>query len=385
MGRHLAANALTFLIAGLVLFLGVLHWGRTAYEGPGPLKEETFVEVPRGANLSEVSDRLVEAGAISNGLVFRVAARYAGRDEELKYGVYRIPAGASMQEILDQVVTGGGAGARYQVTFVLNARGVTLRLRDVLAEAQPEPPETLEAGLDAVEEMAQSGESMTYRVGVSEGLTVGEVLTGLAAIPYLKDEIGEAPPEGMLAPDTYSFARGASRPELVAKMRAAQEARLQEAWDGRQEGLPLESPEELLTLASIVEKETGVPEERRDVAAVFVNRLEQGMRLQTDPSIVYGITRGKEPLDRPIRQSDIDGATERKAHGEVAYNTYQIDGLPPGPIANPGRAALEAAAHPSDVPYLYFVADGSGGHAFSETLAEHNRNVAEYRKLQNGQ
>ena len=185
------------------------------------------------------------------------------------------------------------------------------------------------------------------------------------------------PPEGALAPDTYEVNRGGNRRELIDRMRAAQDATLTEAWDARPFGLPYQTPEEALTMASIVEKETGIPEERRRVAAVFVNRLREGMRLQTDPTVIYGVTNGREVLDRGLRRSELDRKTP--------YNTYQIDGLPPGPIANPGKAAIEAALNPDDSAYLYFVADGSGGHAFARTLAEHEANVARWREIERAQ
>ncbi|NNU81898.1 endolytic transglycosylase MltG [Halovulum dunhuangense] len=385
MARHIAANALTFLILGLVVVLGLLKWGNDTFNGPGPLAEAAVVEVPRGANLARVTQALTEAGAIRNETVFRIGARYTGQDDELKFGLYRIPAGASMVEILDQLTSGTAAAARFEATFTINNGGVGLRLRDLLAEAPQEQPETLEDALERVTALEEDGQSVAFRVSVSEGLTVFQVIEGLRAIPVMEGEITEVPSEGMLAPDTYAFNEGADRAALVAQMRAAQEARIAAAWEGRDAGLPIDTPEELLVLASIIEKETGVPQERGTVAAVFVNRLNRGMRLQTDPTIIYGITRGQSVFDRPIRRSDIDGVTESREHGAVEYNTYQVDGLPPGPIANPGRASLEAAASPEASNFIYFVADGTGGHAFAETLEEHNRNVANYRRLQNGQ
>jgi UPF0755 protein len=169
---------------------------------------------------------------------------------------------------------------------------------------------------------------------------------------------------------------------LVEQMASAQSRILAEEWAGRAEGLPVATPQEALILASIIEKETAIADERPLVASVLVNRLRQGMRLQFDPTIIYGITRGEGILDRPIRQSDIDGTTERRAHGAILYNTYQIDGLPAGPIGNPGRASIHAALNPAETDYLFFVADGTGGHAFAATLQEHNRNVELYRSLQ---
>jgi UPF0755 protein len=181
----------------------------------------------------------------------------------------------------------------------------------------------------------------------------------------------------MLAPQSYEVTRGADRATLLAEMQTRQAAILAEAWAGRAEGLPYDTPEQALVMASIVEKETGVPEERGRVASVFINRLEQGIKLQTDPTVIYGITKGHGALGRGLRQSELRGKTP--------YNTYVIDGLPPTPIANPGQASIEAALNPDSTKYLFFVADGSGGHAFAETLAEHNDNVARWRALETQQ
>ena len=190
----------------------------------------------------------------------------------------------------------------------------------------------------------------------------------------LTGEPGERPAEGLLAPDSYEVTPGTTRLSLLEEMQARQQTRLTDAWLTREDGLPISSPMELLTLASIIEKETAVAEERGQVASVFVNRLNQGIRLQTDPTVIYGITRGQGTLGRGIRQSEL--------RRETPWNTYVIDGLPPTPIANPGLAALEAAANPDETAYIFFVADGTGGHAFAETLAEHNRNVAAWREIE---
>jgi UPF0755 protein len=196
----------------------------------------------------------------------------------------------------------------------------------------------------------------------------------LNADPVLSGEIGELPLEGALMPDTYKFTRGATREQMLEQMQRVQERVVSEIWARRAPALPIETPEEFVTLASIVEKETGRADERSRVAGVFLNRLERGMRLQSDPTVLYGLFGGHgRPPDRTIFQSDLDKPTE--------YNTYQIEGLPPGPIANPGRAALEAVANPSRTDELYFVADGTGGHVFSSTLEEHNQNVARWRRI----
>ncbi|HHB81229.1 MAG TPA: endolytic transglycosylase MltG, partial [Aliiroseovarius sp.] len=201
-----------------------------------------------------------------------------------------------------------------------------------------------------------------------------QVMEGLKQAEFRTGNVETLPPEGMMAPDSYEVKPGADRGELVAKMVAAQEAILAAAWANRAEGLPYETRLEALTMASIVEKETGIAGERPLVASVFVNRLRQGMRLQTDPTVIYGVTQGRSVLGRGLRQSEL--------RGQTPYNTYVIDGLPPTPIANPGKAAIEAALHPADSEYIFFVADGTGGHAFAKTLAEHNRNVAAWRAIE---
>ncbi|WP_112323292.1 endolytic transglycosylase MltG [Oceanibium sediminis] len=383
MSRHLAANGLTFLIVTLVLVAGLLEWGRSQFSAPGPLTESTVVEVPSGANLNEVAALLADAGAITSPLVFRIGARWGGEDESLKLGCYDVPPGASMAEVLDLVTNGSAAQACFQGTFVINNRGTRVRVVDAKTPGDTTPVE-LDEGVEAINAQLRESGAVSLRVSVAEGLTVREVLLGLQSIPFLDGDIETPPAEGMMAPDTYNFSNGGNRAALVAQMVTTQERRLAAAWEERNPDVPLESAEELLTLASIIEKETGVAAERGLVAAVFVNRLNRGMRLQTDPTIIYGVTRGQEAFDRPIRRSDIDGVAERNAHGAVEYNTYQITGLPPGPIANPGRASLMAAANPEESSYLFFVAKGDGTreHLFAETLAEHERNVADYRRLQ---
>ncbi|KKN32381.1 hypothetical protein LCGC14_0814280, partial [marine sediment metagenome] len=213
-----------------------------------------------------------------------------------------------------------------------------------------------------------------FRIAMAEGVTSWQVVEGLKAIDMLTGTVSDVPAEGILAPDSYEVTEGEDRNEVISLMIASQEKRLAAAWDGRDPGLPVESPEELLILASIVEKETGVPEEREQVASVFVNRLNQGMRLQTDPTVIYGITKGQGVLGRGLRRSEL--------RGETPFNTYVIPGLPPAPIANPGRASLMAAAQPAKEDFVFFVADGTGGHAFAVTLEQHNANVARWRKIE---
>ncbi|MEL6769084.1 MAG: endolytic transglycosylase MltG [Pseudomonadota bacterium] len=321
--KHIAANVLGLLIvAGVALGIAI-NWGKARVEGPGPLTETTVVQVPKGAGLNEISDVLAEAGVVEDPLLFRLAAKYSGEARALKFGEYEIEAGASVMDVVAKL---------------------------------------------------SRGDVISYRVTVAEGLSSAEVVALLEDMTVLEGEIGEPPAEGSLAPDTYFVARGDTREQVIGRMQAAQEAILEEAWAGRAAGLPLASPEEALILASVVEKETGLDGERGKVASVFVNRLTRGMPLQSDPTVIYGITKGVAPLGRGLRRSELRTRTP--------WNTYTIPGLPPTPIANPGKAAIEAVLQPETTPFIYFVADGTGGHAFASTLDEHNRNVARWREIE---
>ena len=379
MWKSIAANGMSFLIIAFIALAGAIAWGQQEFRAPGPLDEATFFEVPRGATLRRVSRDLDDAGAISSAMLFRLGAEYAGMAEDLRFGSYEIPRGASMEEVLEIVTAGGPSQFRYTATYVLRLEGTgELRLRERVPgsdEAVALADFAYEDGVPEVYgDLVESGTPMVYRVSVPEGLTSWQIVEGLRAADFLSGEVAEVPPEGALAPDTFEVRRGQDRQEILDRMQAAQDAILAEAWATRQDGLPLESPREALVLASIIEKETSVPEERRRVASVFVNRLNRGMRLQTDPTVIYGLTEGRGVLGRGIRASEL--------RSETPWNTYVIDGLPPTPIANPGRAAIEAAVNPDDTPFIFFVADGTGGHAFAETLAEHNRNVAAWRRIE---
>jgi UPF0755 protein len=312
-------------------------------------------------------------------LLFRLGADYADMSGQLRFGNYEIPAGASMEDVLAIVTTGGPSTFRYTATYVLALDGSgELRLREGVpgsGEIVALADFAYEDGLPEVySSLIADGSPIAYRVSVPEGLTSWQIVEGLRAADFLSGEIAEVPPEGALAPDTFEVRRGQDRQGIVDKMVEAQDAILAAAWENRQDGLPLASAEEALILASIIEKETSVADERRLVSSVFINRLNRGMRLQTDPTVIYGITEGRGVLGRGIRASEL--------RAETPWNTYVIDGLPPTPIANPGRAAIEAAVNPDDTSLIFFVADGTGGHAFAETLDEHNRNVARWRQIE---
>ena len=316
---------LTLLIIGLVVVGGGLFYVASQYYGDGPSDTDKVFRVESGSSLSTTANRLEEQGLISNALIFR---QFGGRVENntiIKAGDFNIPAHASMADILRE-----------------------------LTEGNP----------------------IRYAVTIPEGWTSWDAIQRLNADGNLVGEISNLPAEGSILPGSYDYVPGDTRQSVLDKMQAAMTTALAEIWETRQPDLPIETPEELLVLASIVEKETGVATERPQVAAVFVNRLRTGMRLQSDPTIIYGITKGQSTLDRGLRRSEIEAKTD--------YNTYQIDGLPPTPIANPGIDALKAVAHPDSHEYLYFVAKGASpreGHVFAETYAEHQQNVAQYRRI----
>jgi len=320
-----AASVLLFLcIAVLSLVGGVgyyLHWNFTR---TGPLAADTSVVIPRGTSTGGIARLLSEQGIVADPDLFVAGIRLFGSKAPLRAGEFAFPAGVS-------------------------AHGAMRIL--------------------------QTAEAIIHRLTIPEGLSSEEITALVAAEPALD---GDTPSvdEGVLLPETYHFHRGDSRAALVERMRTSMDTALAALWPARDPGLPLSDPREALILASIVEKETAVPSERPRVAAVFVNRLKRGMKLQSDPTVAYALA-GGAGLDRALLRADLKV--------DHPYNTYVVTGLPPGPIANPGRASLEAVLHPANTKELYFVADGNGGHAFAETLAEHNRNVARWRKLQRQQ
>lgn len=378
MWRHIASNAVTMLIVLLFLMGGVILWGKGQYDGAGPLAEAYCVEVPSGTTMRRVSETLESDGAVRSGAIFRMGAEYADKASQLKAGSYLVPEGASMAQIVETITRGGASSCGTEVVYRIGVNRIGVQLRELdpasnqfveKANFNPSEDEAPE-----IYEDRKSSAGTRFRVALAEGVTSWQIVEGLKAMDVLDGTVSDLPPEGSLAPDSYEVRPGDDRVEILARMRAAQEQRVAQVWASRAEGLPIETPEELLILASIIEKETGVAEERGQVASVFVNRLNRGMRLQTDPTVIYGVTEGRGVLGRGLRQSELRAATP--------WNTYVIPGLPPTPIANPGLASLEAAAQPLETPYIFFVADGTGGHAFAETLAEHNRNVAAWRRIE---
>ena len=314
--------ALLLIAGGLVAILG--SWAWLTFTAPGPLKNKKIYEISKDLDRTQIAMALQDQGIITDARIFSAASAVNSlRGGKLRAGEFEFPAAVTMEEVLSMIT---------------------------------------------------SGRFLTYKVTIPEGWTSQMVVARLLEQTELVGDIKTVPAEGSILPDTYVFRRGLTRQKLLDDMQTAQTKLLEVLWQGRAPTTKLATPQELVTMASIVEKETGVAEERPKVASVFLNRLSQKMRLQSDPTIIYGIVGGKGKLDRPLTKTDIETATP--------YNTYTISGLPPGPIANPGRAALEAVLKPADTKYLYFVANGSGGHAFAATLDEHNANVKKWRDQQ---
>lgn len=309
------------VVAGLA-GAGIVMVGSQS-KAPGPLTNDRVLIIPKESGLTDIAELLQREGLIEHPWSFRVSALVSGNWSKLKAGEYLFKARVSQQEILD-----------------------------IIAE----------------------GKAVEHAITVPEGLTSEQIVARLRENDMLTGEITQVPREGTILPDTYKFQRGSTRQAIIDRMARDQRRILNDVWNRRPADLPIKTPQELVILASIVEKETGRADERPRVAGVFINRLNRKMRLQSDPTIVYGLVGGKGTLGRPIMRNEITQATP--------YNTYVIEGLPPGPIANPGRAAMEAVVNHSRTKELYFVADGSGGHAFGESLEQHNRNVARWRQIE---
>lgn len=328
--RHplvIIGNAIFTLVLLIAVVLGgLVFWGKQRFEAAGPLAQDKIVNIPRGG-VRDIADLLQREGVIDQPWVFIGGAlALKARGEDLKFGEYQFTRNASMRDVAETII---------------------------------------------------EGKVVQHLLTIPEGLTSEQIVARLLENDALSGNIREMPREGTLLPEGYRFTRGTAREELIKRMQQSQRRVVQEAFERRLPDLPIRTPEQLVILASIIEKETGKPEERTRVAAVFVNRLKQKMRLQSDPTIIYGLVGGKGALGRPIMKSEIEQPTP--------YNTYVIEGLPPGPIANPGRQSIEAAANPARTKELFFVADGTGGHAFSETYDQHLKHVARLRAIERGE
>ena len=380
MWRSAASNALTFLILVFLLIGALALWGQGQYDGAGPLSEAKCLLVDRGQTMRKLSQQLDEMGALSQPAIFRIGSEYENKTAQLKAGSFLIPQGSSMREITDIVTRGGANTCGTEIVFRLgiNTTQAQIREMDPVTQKLIEIDSfDLSQAPPAAYKEAAALPGLRFRLTMAEGITSWQVVEALSNIDILTGDILEIPAEGSLATISYELRKGDTRTGLLQRMSQTQESYLSEAWALRAEGLPLATPQEALILASIIEKETAMAAERRLVASVFINRLNRGMPLQTDPTVIYGITKGQAVLGRGLRRSEL-----RK---DTPWNTYTNKGLPPTPIANPGKASIEAALSPETTNLVFFVADGTGGHAFAETLAEHNKNVAKWRKIEAAQ
>ena len=315
-------GAFFVLIVSVFAVGGIAAWFWHEFNAAGPLNVEKIVVIPKGAGVNGITQVLAEAGVIEHPLVFKLSTRIAAERQPLHAGEFRFPAAVSPRDAMQVLI---------------------------------------------------AGKVVLHRVTVAEGLTVSEVYDVISAQSDLEGPMPPKTAEGALLPETYFFVLGDTKAQLIERMRSEMSAKLAELWEGRDKDIPLTSPEEAVTLASLVEKETSKDNERARVAAVFYNRMKKGMALQSDPTVIYALTDGKGKLDRLLTTADLKL--------DSPYNTYVITGLPKGPIANPGLAALKGVLQPAKTKELYFVADGTGGHAFAETLDQHNKNVAKWRKF----
>jgi peptidoglycan lytic transglycosylase G len=318
-------NAIITILLVLMIGIGGAYvYGKQLIEAVGPLKEDKIVNIPARAGKRDIADVLQREGVIDvNPWAFIGSVFALKASSELKPGEYSFQKHASLRDVIGTIV---------------------------------------------------EGKVVQHAVTIPEGLTSEQILSRLTDNDIFAGTVREIPREGTLLPETYKFPRGTTREQVIQRMQQTQKRVLAEIWERRNPDLPVKSPEQLVTLASIIEKETSKADERSRVAAVFVNRLRQKMKLQSDPTIIYGLVGGKGTLGRPIKRSEIQQPSP--------YNTYVVDGLPPGPIANPGRASLEAAANPARTRDLFFVADGSGGHSFTETYDQHQKNVVKLRAIE---
>ena len=377
--RSLASNTLTVLILGFFLVGALGIWGKSQFVTDGPLQNAICFKVDSGSTMRTVAYNLVNDKAISSDFIFRISMESSGLSRQIKAGSFLVPKNASMAEISKRITESGVSNCGNEIIYRVGVTSLKIEVRDT-DPATGKMAKVAEFFFDDFANEKLNGfvsqHSTRFRVTLAEGVSSWKVYKALSDIKFLKGNLENIPDEGSIAPESYDFTSGATREALVKKMQKRQAFILQDAWNARQPNLPITKKAEALILASIIEKETSVETERSKVSSVFINRLLRDMALQTDASVLYGITKGKKGLGRGLRRSELKNDTP--------WNTYVNKGLPPSPIGNPGKASIYAALNPDRTNYLYFVADGSGGHAFAENLRDHNINVAKWRQIENG-
>jgi UPF0755 protein len=377
--RSLASNTLTVLILGFFLVGALGIWGKSQFVTDGPLQNAICFKVDSGSTMRTVAYNLVNDKAISSDFIFRISMESSGLSRQIKAGSFLVPKNASMAEISKRITESGVSNCGNEIIYRVGVTSLKIEVRDT-DPATGKMAKVAEFFFDDFANEKLNGfvsqHSTRFRVTLAEGVSSWKVYKALSDIRFLKGNLENIPDEGSIAPESYDFTSGATREALVKKMQKRQAFILQDAWNARQPNLPITKKAEALILASIIEKETSVETERSKVSSVFINRLLRDMALQTDASVLYGITKGKKGLGRGLRRSELKNDTP--------WNTYVNKGLPPSPIGNPGKASIYAALNPDRTNYLYFVADGSGGHAFAENLRDHNINVAKWRQIENG-
>jgi UPF0755 protein len=378
MWRSAASNIISLLVAVLLLAGGIGITAKSLYSSGGPLETAICVRIPVGSSFSVISEELEKKGALQSAWFFRVGVRYQDKDTELKAGSFLIPAFSTMEEISNIITKGGANTCGTEIIYGVGVVSTTIRVRELNPKTS-KLEEKFVFKSDQKKPLAFSSfvsdKSTRRRIVIAEGATSWRIVQALNEITYLAGDIKEIPQEGSLAPNSYEFGEKDSRSTILKRMSIKQDGILQKAWQSKLDNLPLKTPEEALILASIIEKETGIQSERQIIASVFINRLRKGMPLQTDPTVIYGITKGQKILGRGLRQSEL-----RK---DTPWNTYLRGGLPPTPIANPGEESIFAALNPENTDFIFFVADGTGGHAFATNLRDHNKNVANWRAIEN--
>lgn len=377
--KSFPSEIITFLLVLVIIGAGLLLYSTSKFKEAGSLQDAVYFTIEKGANLDGIANNLLEEGIIHSKLVFQIGTYLANKQNQLNYGFFEIPPSASMGDVLTIITKSGPDLNKYTIKLILAGTGNTLQVREripVTGNYTEIYSENYKGEMPPViQSILENDFPFLLSVTIIEGLTSWQIVNSLKNAPFFVGNIEAIPPEGSLAPNTYLIKYPTDRAEFLNRLASNQARILEEEWNNRPADTHLKSPAEVLIIASIIEKETGLIEEKALVSSVFSNRLDQHMLLQTDPTLIYGLTEGKGYLGRGLRQSELKKDTP--------YNTYLHPGLPPTPISNPSRLSIHAALHPEETDYLFFVANGKGGHAFAKSYSEHRKNVRAWRAMNN--